>query len=90
MEFFAPDRKKFPAFDFADAALAQGGTLPCAMNAANEIAVERFCRNEINFGSIYRIIEQVMNKWHNEEQISLEQLQTADSEARRMALEVRL
>ena len=90
MEFFAPDRKKFPAFEFADAALAQGGTLPCAMNAANEVAVERFCCGEINFGSIYRIIEQVMNNWHNEAQTSLEQLQAADAEARCKAGEVRL
>ncbi|MBO5821646.1 MAG: 1-deoxy-D-xylulose-5-phosphate reductoisomerase [Lentisphaeria bacterium] len=90
MEFFAPDRKKFPAFDFADAALAQGGTLPCAMNAANEVAVERFCNGEINFGSIYRIIDRVMNDWHNEAQSSFAQLQEADREARRKANEVRL
>ena len=90
MEFFAPDRKKFPAFDFADAALAQGGTLPCAMNAANEVAVERFCNGEINFGSIYRIIDRVMSDWHNEAQTSFAQLQQADCEARRKANEVRL
>ena len=90
MEFFAPDRKKFPAFDFADAALAQGGTLPCAMNAANEVAVERFCNGEINFGSIYRIIDRVMSDWHNEAQSSFAQLQEADCEARRKANEVRL
>ena len=90
MEFFAPDRKKFPAFDFADAALAQGGTLPCAMNAANEVAVERFCNGEINFGSIYRIIDRVMSAWHNEAQTSFAQLQQADCEARRKANEVRL
>lgn len=90
LEFFAPDRKKFPAFSFADAALEAGGTLPCAMNAANEIAVERFCRGEINFGSIYRIIDCVMSNWHNEAQASLEQLQIADTEARSKALEVQL
>ena len=90
MEFFAPDRKKFPAFDFADAALAQGGTLPCAMNAANEVAVERFFNCEINFGSIYRIIDRVMSAWHNEAQTSFAQLQQADCEARRKANEVRL
>ena len=90
LEFFAPDRKKFPAFDFADAALAAGGTLPCAMNAANEVAVERFCRGEIKFGDIYKIISAVMDKWHNEAQISLEQLENADQEARCKAREVTL
>lgn len=90
LEFFAPDRNRFPAFDFADAALNGGGTLPCAMNAANEIAVERFCAGEINFGSIYRIIDKVMNEWHNEAQSDLEQLAAADEEARSKAREVRL
>ena len=88
LEFYAPDRKKFPAFDFADAALAAGGTLPCAMNAANEIAVERFCRGEIKFGDIYKIISSVMETWHNEAQISLEQLENADEEARCKARKV--
>ena len=88
MEFYSPDRKRFPAFDFADAALAAGGTLPCAMNAANEVAVERFCAGEINFGSIYTIIDKVMDNWHNEAQSSLEQLEAADAEARRKAMEV--
>ena len=90
LEFSAPDRKRFPAFDFADAALSAGGTLPCVMNAANEVAVERFCAGEITFGSIYRIIEKVMSAWHNEPQISLEQLDEADAEARRRAREVKL
>ena len=88
MEFYSPDRKRFPAFDFADAALEAGGTLPCAMNAANEVAVERFCAGEINFGSIYTIIDKVMDNWHNEAQSSLEQLEAADAEARRKAMEV--
>ena len=90
MEFFAPDRKKFPAFDFADAAMDAGGTLPCAMNAANEVAVERFCNGEIAFGSIYRIIDQVMDKWQNEAQTSLAQLDFADELARRKAYEIKL
>ena len=90
LEFFAPDRERFPAFDFACAAVEAGGTLPCAMNAANEVAVERFCAGEISFGSIYRIIDKVMSDWHNEPQKSLEQLDAADAEARCKAREVRL
>ena len=88
LEFFTPDRRKFPAFDFADAALTAGGTLPCAMNAANEVAVERFCRGEIKFGDIYKIISAVMEQWHNEPQKSLEQLKSADQEARCKAREM--
>ena len=90
MEFYAPDRSKFPAFDFAEAALNAGGTLPCAMNAANEIAVEKFCRGEIKFGSIYKIISKVMENWHNEPQTSFDQLQYFDQLARCKANEVKL
>ena len=90
MEFFEPDHRRFPAFDFAEAALQAGGTLPCAMNAANEVAVSRFCNGEIKFGDIYRIIDKVMNRWQNEEQRSFDQLTAADETARRKANEVRL
>ena len=90
LEFYAADRNKFPAFDFAEMALRDGGTLPCAMNAANEIAVERFCKGEIKFGDIYKIIAAVMENWHNEPQSSLEQLQYFDQLARCKANEVKL
>ena len=90
LEFYAADRNKFPAFDFAEMALRDGGTLPCAMNAANEIAVERFCKGEIKFGDIYKIIGSVMENWHNEPQSSLEQLQYFDQLARCKANEVKL
>ena len=90
MEFYAPDRSKFPSFDFAEMALKAGGTLPCAMNAANEIAVERFCQGEIKFGDIYKIIAAVMENWHNEPQTSFDQLQYFDQLARCRAREVKL
>jgi len=87
LEFFAPDRDKFPSFDFADAALDAGGTLPCAMNAANEVAVELFCENRINFGMIWKIVGDVMENWKNSPQSSVEQLAEADAEARAKARE---
>ena len=90
LEFFAPDREKFPSFDFADAALDAGGTLPCAMNAANEVAVERFRKGEINFGGIWKIVGEVMEKWQNEPQSSFAQITEAENEARRKAAEVKI
>lgn len=89
LEFFAPDRKKFPSLDFADAALKAGGTLPAVMNAANEVAVERFCAGEIKFGDIWRIVGTVMESVRVEPQVSLEQILDADDEARRKARELR-
>lgn len=87
LEFFAPDRKKFPSLDFADAALRAGGTLPAVMNAANEVAVERFCAGEINFGGIGKIVGHVMESVSVEPQKSLEQIMAADAEARAKARE---
>ena len=55
-----PDYDKFPLLNSAYAAAGKGGTAPCVMNAANEIAVASFLQNEIKFTDIYRIIEQTM------------------------------
>lgn len=89
LEFFTPDRKKFPSLDFAAEALRAGGTLPAVMNAANEVAVERFCAGEIEFGDIWRIVGSVMEKSPVLPQNSLPEILEADAEARRKAAEWR-
>ncbi|MBE6355828.1 MAG: 1-deoxy-D-xylulose-5-phosphate reductoisomerase [Lentisphaerae bacterium] len=89
LKFFAPDNKKFPSLDFAREAMRTGGTLPAVMNAANEVAVERFCAGEISFGTIWKIIESVMASTTAEPQKSLEQIFAADREARIKAHEFR-
>lgn len=85
LEFELPDHAKYPSLNFAEAALTAGGTLPGVMNAANEIAVERFCRGEIGFIKIYDIIEKTMERHTVEPQMSLEQIQNADRWAREIA-----
>ena len=89
LKFYAPDKKKFPSLEFADAALRASGTLPAVMNAANEVAVERFCNGEIPFGGIWKIVGRVMENSVVEPQKSLEQVLQADAEARRKAWEVK-
>jgi len=89
MSFFEPDRAKFPSFDFADAALRAGGTLPGVMSAANDVAVERFLAREIPFGGIWRIIEQVMAAHTLSRAGSLDEIMAADAWARAKAREVR-
>ena len=89
LKFFAPDNAKFPSLDFAREAMRAGGTLPAVMNAANEVAVERFCNGEITFGTIWKIIEYVMASTAVEPQRSLEQIFAADAEARIKAREFR-
>jgi len=61
LSFELPDRIKFPSLDFASFALKEGGTMPAVMNAANEVAVERFRTGKINFTSIWVVIEKVMS-----------------------------
>ena len=55
-----PDFDKFPLLGTAYAAARTGGTAPCVMNAANEIAVAAFLKDEIGFTDIYRIIDTTM------------------------------
>ena len=88
LEFFAPDKDKFPSLEFADAALRAGGTSPAVMNAANEVAVERFCAGEIKFSGIWKIVGEVMESMTVEPQESLEQILEADAEARARAKEI--
>ena len=83
--FELPDRQVFPALDFAYAALRQGGTLPAVMNAANEAAVELFCRNKIKFTDIWRIIDKTMSAHIIIKHPSLEEILAADCWARDFA-----
>ncbi|MBF0375898.1 MAG: 1-deoxy-D-xylulose-5-phosphate reductoisomerase [Desulfamplus sp.] len=63
--FEKPDRSKFPSLDFAVEACKQGGTLPAVMNAANEVAVNAFLNHEIDFPTIFTIIEKTMDMHRN-------------------------
>jgi len=60
--FEAPDTKTFRCLQLAYDALTAGGTMPAAMNAANEIAVAAFLNNKITFLAIPYIIEKVMQR----------------------------
>ena len=60
MTFEAPDPSRFPALDIAYKALEKGGNMPCVMNAANEVAVAAFLRDEIGFYDITDIVSDCM------------------------------
>ncbi len=62
LTFERPDFDKFPLLGMAYAAARTGGTAPCVMNAANEIAVAAFLQDKIKFTDIYKIIENTMEK----------------------------
>ena len=56
LTFEAPDLSKFPLLAFAYEAMQRGGNIPCALNAANEIAVDAFLRGAISYNQIYQLI----------------------------------
>ncbi len=88
LTFQEPDRSRFPSLDFAFHALKTGGTLPAVMNAANEIAAERFQKAEIKFTQIWTIIDKVMMQHNTIKNPDLTEIIEADSWAKRKAFEV--
>lgn len=61
LTFRMPDRETFPCLTYAYEAIRQGGTMPCVLNAANEIAVHAFIENRIGFTDIPVLIQKTMD-----------------------------
>ncbi len=85
LEFFDPDLEAFRCLSLALEAGRQGGTLPCAMNAANEVAVARFLNGACRLTQIDACIEYVMERLGSQPVESIEQLEEVDRQARRTA-----
>jgi 1-deoxy-D-xylulose-5-phosphate reductoisomerase len=79
LSFFKPDFEKFECLQLAFTVMKTGGTAPCILNAANEIAVERFLKNEISFNSIPKLIKEALNKIEIKPIIDLETIIECDS-----------
>ena len=82
LEFEDIDNEKFPSIELARTALAMGGSAPCVLNAANDVAVARFMRNEIRLPDIWKIIRQVLESHVVEHPDNLERILEIDAEAR--------
>lgn len=82
LEFEAIDDEKFPSILLARLALELGGTAPCVLNAANDIAVERFIAGEITIPDIWHIIRTVLESHVVEHPDNLERILQIDAEAR--------
>jgi len=65
LTFYEPDFNKYECLKLAYQVLKEGGTTPCVLNAANEIAVSRFLKEEIKFSDISRFIKEALNKFEN-------------------------
>ena len=82
LEFFTPRYSDFPALNLARRAGEIGGTLPAVMNAANEVAVAAFLDRQVSFPSIWKIVEEMMNRHGSVAHPDLDAILRADQWAR--------
>jgi len=85
LNFAQPDRQRFPCLRLAEEAMAEGGTMPAVLNAANEVTVDAFLNGKIGFMDIPRINETVMASIDYSVVESIEQLVEVDRRARVVA-----
>lgn len=85
LTFEAPDFDKFPMLGLAFEAIKRGGNTPCALNAANEVAVASFLHNKIRFIDIATIVEKTMLETPFISAPTYEDLVETNDEARKRA-----
>jgi 1-deoxy-D-xylulose-5-phosphate reductoisomerase len=82
LTFERPDEDTFPCLRLAREAAAAGGTAPCVLNAANEMAVQAFLDDEIGFTQIAEVIERALDAHETKPVRHFSDLYKADAEAR--------
>ena len=82
LTFFEPDFDKFACLKIAYDVIAEGGTATCILNAANEVAVEKFLSGKIKFIQIPEIITEALNKIDNHNDADLETIVECDFRTR--------
>lgn len=85
LTFEEPDTRRFRNLAFAFEAVRQGGNMPCVLNAANEVVVAAFLRDEIGFLRMSDVIERTMAKASFIAKPSYEDYVATDAEVRRLA-----
>jgi 1-deoxy-D-xylulose-5-phosphate reductoisomerase len=88
LTFEPADTETFSCLRLAREAGVAGGTAPCTLNAANEIAVHAFLAGRIRFMQIAAVIDETLGRLPSERVHSFDSLARADAEARRMAGEL--
>ncbi len=87
LTFYEPDRQTFECIDLAYEAMERGGNIPCAMNAANEVAVQSFLHDGIGFLQIADVVGHVMEKINYCGEASLDNFSQTDALSRTLAKE---
>lgn len=88
IEFYEPDYKKFPCLKLAFEAGKEGGSKPIVLNAANEVAVEKFLNKEIRFLEIPELINKTLDAHQKIIDPDLKQVEEIDRWARNFVKEV--
>lgn len=90
LDFRPPNYELFPCLRLAMEAMAAEGVAPAVFNAANEIAVDAFLRDQTGYNDIARIIAQTLEAMPTRDPGGLDDILAADAEARRLATEFTL
>jgi 1-deoxy-D-xylulose-5-phosphate reductoisomerase len=85
LTFEAPDFARFPALGLAWGALRAGGSSPCILNAANEVAVAAFIAGQVSFLDIAAIVGETLDRMTAQPCGSLDEVVAVDTEARGFA-----
>ena len=88
LTFEQPDTKRFRNLALAYEAMYRGGNMPCIVNAANEVVVAAFLRDEIGFLAMSNVIEQTMERASFVQVPTYDDYVATDAEARRIATEL--
>ncbi len=87
LDFERVSTRRFPCLRLAREALRKGGAMPCALNAADEVAVAAFLEGRLPFLGISELIERVLSRTPRLRFEKMDDVLAADAEARRMARE---
>ena len=83
LTFFEPDFNKYECLQLAFTVMDEGGTSPCILNAANEIAVDKFLNGKIKFSHIPELINKALHKMGNHKSPDLDIIFECDRETRK-------
>lgn len=85
LTFSKPDNEAFPCLSYAYDAIKAGGTMPCVLNASNEVAVNAFLEGRIGFNAISRVVRKTVDSYKAGGTATLEDIMDADRWSREAA-----
>jgi 1-deoxy-D-xylulose-5-phosphate reductoisomerase len=87
-EFYPPDFRKFPLLRLAYRAFEEGGSAPCTLNAADEVAGEAFLSGRMSFPEIAEVVEETLQRVPRRRVASIGDVLEVDEESRRVARQI--